>query len=537
MRITRSIRSNLLFLLAEARTEIKIVRTLLEGESSDGLRILNRTGFTQNLNMQIQDSCSRAIAQDGEIVTLRAAATIASNLLRITELCCSCLKTWQSIPSEQRSVLTSYTELLRQVGKGINTIEQALPNRKTTLAVKLGELADTLIVNAQQLEQQQAERLNRQKKSPTQVGALLIARTIAEMGSALLNISEALLSSSLGQTMDLPRFHALQERLNAVGGINSDFSIRAVAESKSGSSIAAVRYRDSDNNTKLVIFKDGRRDKLKEEQQGILRWQQVAPGIAPEIFTYKKEGDSAAMLIEHLQGVTFEQILLQATPRLRADAMKALKTTLRSVWSSTKKRQQRSARFTRQIQKRLTDIYAVHPQFRNRSSSICGIKVHSFNTLLKQADRIEQELPTPFTVLAHGDFNIDNIIFNPHKKTIHFIDLHRSVQMDYIQDISVFMISNYRLQIFSTPVRRRIGKQIREIYTTARRFADENSDSSFEIRLALGLARSFATSTRFIADRTLAERMFLQAYYLLEQVTQRPDPAEYRTPIKELFHE
>ena len=37
-----------------------------------------------------------------------------------------------------------------------------------------------------------------------------------------------------------------------------------------------------------------------------------------------------------------------------------------------------------------------------------------------------------------------------------------------------------------------------------------------ELRLALGLARSFASSTRFILDQTLAAAMFLRARYLLE---------------------
>ncbi|MDX8412974.1 MAG: phosphotransferase [Mariprofundales bacterium] len=537
MRIAKSIRSNLLFLLAEARTQAKALRTLLEGEASDGRRIINRTGFTQNLNLQIQDSCSRAIAHDGAIIPLRAAATIASNLLRLTELCCDCVEPWRALSGEQQSKLAAHPLMLRQVIKGINMIEQALPNKKSDLAIKLGAVAHQLMDACQQMALQHTDRLNRHKQPQTQVGGLLIARTIETMGSVLLNISEALLTSNLGQPMDIPRFQALQGTLNAVNAKSTgDFSIAAVADSKSGSNIASVRYHDSDNGSKLVIFKDGASNKLKEEQQGIQRWQRIAPGIAPEIFTYKKQGDSAAMLIEHLQGITFEKIVLQATPKLRFDAMKALKSTLLSVWATTQKRQTRCAHFSRQTQKRLADIYAVHPHFRNQSTTICGVETRSFNTLLKQANRLEQQLVTPFTVLAHGDFNIDNIMFNPQKKQINFIDLHRSNQMDFVQDISVFMVSNYRLQVFSASVRRRIRKQVRDIYTIARNFAETHDDRSFELRLALGLARSFATSTRFIADHTLAQRMFLQSCYLLEQVTQSPPSTNYRIPIKELFN-
>jgi hypothetical protein len=74
-------------------------------------------------------------------------------------------------------------------------------------------------------------------------------------------------------------------------------------------------------------------------------------------------------------------------------------------------------------------------------------------------------------------------------------------------------------------------------YAFARRFAMKEGDDTFELRLALGLARSFATSTRFILDRPLARGMFLRARYLIEQVLAM-DPgqaARYRLPIQEIF--
>ena len=78
---------------------------------------------------------------------------------------------------------------------------------------------------------------------------------------------------------------------------------------------------------------------------------------------------------------------------------------------------------------------------------------------------------------------------------------------------------------------------IREFYKIAARYARRNEDKSFEIRLALGLARSFVTSTRYILDKSLAGNMYLRARYLLEQVVQL-DKREYecyKVPVKELF--
>jgi hypothetical protein len=99
------------------------------------------------------------------------------------------------------------------------------------------------------------------------------------------------------------------------------------------------------------------------------------------------------------------------------------------------------------------------------------------------------------------------------------------------------MESNYRLQIFDEPMRRRIKKQKRGFYRLASSFAKNSGDQTFELRLALGLARSFATSTRFILDKSLARAMFLRSRYLLEQVLAADlnEPALFRVPVKEIF--
>ena len=137
----------------------------------------------------------------------------------------------------------------------------------------------------------------------------------------------------------------------------------------------------------------------------------------------------------------------------------------------------------------------------------------------------------------HGDFNIDNLIYDADNRQLRYVDLHRSRYMDYVQDVSVFMVSNYRLQVLDTNVRRRIAAVIYYFYHIAAEFAANNRDSTFEIRLAFGLVRSLATSTRFILDRNLARGMFLRARYLLEQIVRLgpEDYRDYRVPLEEVF--
>jgi hypothetical protein len=119
---------------------------------------------------------------------------------------------------------------------------------------------------------------------------------------------------------------------------------------------------------------------------------------------------------------------------------------------------------------------------------------------------------------VHGDFNIDNVIFDSKTDRIRFIDLHRAAMKDYVQDVSVFLVSNYRLPVFETPLRRRIHQSITSFKTFAADFADEIGDKTFERRLALGVARSFVTSSRFVLDEDFSQDMILRARFLLESV-------------------
>ncbi len=160
-------------------------------------------------------------------------------------------------------------------------------------------------------------------------------------------------------------------------------------------------------------------------------------------------------------------------------------------------------------------------------------------SLIKQARQLEKQYPPPFSVYIHGDFNVDNIIFDPIENRINFIDLHRSKYTDYVQDVTIFMVSNYRLQILDSERRKQIMKMAIEMYRFARRFAKQHQDHTFEIRLALGLARAFASSTRFILDKALAKRMFYRARYLIELVlTTHPKQIHrFSVPVKEIFVE
>ena len=198
--------------------------------------------------------------------------------------------------------------------------------------------------------------------------------------------------------------------------------------------------------------------------------------------------------------------------------MGLVKNTLERVWTKTLKKQQTKAMYMEQLALRIGDVYRVHPDFLNSESRIGGLEVPSFGEMLKAATQMEKKLEAPFSTFIHGDFNIDNIIYNAAGQRINFIDLHRSSNSDYVQDVSVFIVSNFRMPFFEPSVRKKLNWVINDFYDFASEFARKNNDTTFDARLAFGLIRSFLTSTRFEFNREFAKIMYLRSVYLTEKI-------------------
>lgn len=544
LRLPKSTRDNLRFLLVEVTSQLKHLLSYFETESmATAQRLLDRSGYAYNLMLRIQNSCTLHISQNNQAdtMTLRAVSSIAVDLERIVELCRDCVHQLGYLRDAHKLDLLVYVPLLKQVYKSLHLVEKALLSSDTKLALKLGKTENKLEKSYKKLLRKYTDKLKNKKNTDDLVTGLFVAHTIEQMGDLLLNISESIISSNIGQPMELQRFESLQNTVSSWIDNEqiAELEIKSVADTRSGSGIKSVNIVDNNNDTHLAIYKEGKKRKLKEEYEGVESWHEIYPGVAPEIFTYQKSGDSAALLIEHLEGVTFEQLLMQNSKIMREAAMKALRKTLFSIWDETRKETQKSAEFVGQIRKRLPEIYGIHPYFKRPQKTICGQHVDGIGQLLNQVERLEERLYTPFNVYIHGDFNLDNVIFDPETGRINFIDLHRSEFTDYVQDVSVFIVSNYRLQVLENPIRRRIGEQIRSFYKVASKYARKNKDTHFEARLALGLARSFVTSTRFILDKTLSKRMYLRAVYLLTSLSRLTDKEieKYKLPLEDLFNE
>ncbi|MCK4709238.1 MAG: phosphotransferase [Gammaproteobacteria bacterium] len=546
MQIPKSIRENLRFLIIEVGSQVANLQTFFDTHSvTVAKRILDRSGYTNNLKTRIHSSCLGRIERDKNVRNaaslLRSTESVATDLVRIAELCRDCIQQVGYISNTNHLPSKLYVSLLGRISKGIRIIDLAIINSDTRLALKIGRIENKLDCAYRKLLKKYIRDLKQQKKKNTEdlVAALFVAHSLEQMGDVLLNISESIISANLGQPFNTNRYHSLQASVELLNGFDNDSELvlETVAQTKSGSGISGVSTTDQEGIEQLAIFKDGQKQKVKEERQGVESWHEIFPGLAPKILSYHKQGQSASLLIEHLAGLTFEKILLHEPPKLLDQTLKQLQKTLKNVWNETRTKKRVSADYMGQLQKRLGDVYELHPEFVQSDMQICGATVQSFDTLLSRAQSYEKKLRAPFAVYIHGDFNVDNIIYDPLEKKINFIDLHRSSYMDYVQDISVFMVSNYRLRVVDPIIRRRIRERACSFYSFSAAYAKSRGDNNFDLRLALGLARSFATSTRFVVDKTLARAMWLRARYLLESVllTDPKQMHKYRIPIKELF--
>src|SRR5207247_1612558 len=121
--------------------------------------------------------------------------------------------------------------------------------------------------------------------------------------------------------------------------------------------------------------------------------------------------------------------------------------TVRDVWLATAVKEPPAVGFARQISERLPELFALHPRLeslRKGETRIFGIRHGSLSELLERVRKIEATLAPPVAVRIHGDFNTSNVVYDAGRDRVHFIDVHRSGQGDYVQDIGVLLVSNLR---------------------------------------------------------------------------------------------
>ncbi|MCJ7874340.1 phosphotransferase [Phaeobacter sp. J2-8] len=541
MKLPDVVEENMSFLLAEMDGQLSRLTAYFDAPRSETAHhLIGRAGYSHNLSSRVRKGCLAGMMRTKEgsarQMQLQAVDTIARNLDLISRLGRRAVEHAEGVERQKLLRADAYVAPVKLVRASVALVPDALDTRDSKLAVKIGTARAELVVLHDQLFRTYTRDMQGTKHAADLAHGLLVLNEIYRMGEAVQAISEAILSINIGQPVQFERYFTLRSVL-AGAGKDEEVKLQPLAETRSGSAISSATMRNAKGDSVAVVFKDGDRRKVKEERVGVKSWNSVYPGLAPEIFSYEKRGNSAALLIEHLQGETFEDIVLGGSDAGLAEAQNALHKTVRDIWRQTRTDEPAEMAAMEQLAKRMQDVYRLHPKYGHGRLGINGLAIESFDALITAAAAREKTVKAPFSVYIHGDFNLDNVIYDGADKKIRFIDLHRSRYMDYVQDVSVFMVSNYRLQVLDAGTRARIANVAADMHDMAAKFARRHKDPTFEYRLALGLARSFASSTRFVVDRGHAKRMMLRARYILDCALAVPvgREARFKLPIRMLF--
>lgn len=526
MRNIKTIEENFRFLILDVQNQIRETLNFLESPSRKAYnKIISKDDYIDNLKNIIENECFSSINQaklDKESINrLRSIHVMTINLERIADYCVNIVRQMEYLSSPKVLDILSYKDKMNELVEYIGNIIDILDSKNLARALAICRLeADLDDVYKNNFDKIMIQlRIGRNVED--HITALFIIRYMERIGDSILNIGEAILFSIIGEKIKIQQFEALQQTLSksGVSGDVNDVDFHGIWGTRSGCRIAKVEDKDTPQ-AKDSIFKEGNIRKIRQEKTNLECWSALYPGLVPRVFGYHEEEDTASLLTEFLPGCSLEEALFVADPEILHNALFILEQTLLEIWGSTRKNHPLPIQIVRQIRERMSAVFQVHPQFHRPDIQLADLKRLSFTQLLSELEILEKDFPAPFSVFTHGDCNTNNVIYNHGTQKIHFIDVYRSKYDDYIQDASVFLVSNFRLPVFDDKSRERINYIIESFYKFIKNFAEKNDDQGFQFRIGLGVARSLFTSARFQLNKKFAKMMYYKSVYLMERLVE-----------------
>lgn len=544
-----TIAKNIRLMIVEVTAQVQQTREFLTSPGRDLLsQIISRDDYIDNLKGLVEDRCFQVLADQPNperrlVITLRSALPISANLERIADFAVNIVRQYEHLEDPEILGIHDLSPLFEEVLRGLSRVGRALTGQQADLAYSICQSE----FNLDELYSDRFAEIRAQLASGQQTGdlvtTLFILHYLERMGDSLLNIGEAILFTLVGERMKIHQYRALTDSLASQGLADSirQVEFESIWGTRSGCRIGTLSEKEETGQepARPVVFKQGSLEKLAKEKESIERWQKVMPGLAPEVCAFLPGDEKrAAILLEFLPGCTYQEMLINGDDQVVEDTTFMIEDLLGRIYQATRRESPARADYIGQLKKRLDSVYRVHPRLRTPPGFIGEMAVPSFEELLDRAQKVEESLPAPFSVLIHGDMNLNNIIYNPVRERVHFIDLHRSQETDYVQDISVLLVSAFRMPVFAAPIRRRLNRAALRFFEFTSRFARESGDETMEARMALALSRSYCTSTRFELNLKFAKKMHQRSIYILEKLLAHApgDLTGFRLPREVLIH-
>jgi phosphate uptake regulator/aminoglycoside phosphotransferase (APT) family kinase protein len=345
---------------------------------------------------------------------------------------------------------------------------------------------------------------------------LFMAKFLERIGDSILNIGESTLLALTGERLKLHQYLHLEEMVGATTA-GEAVDLQPIWGGISGARVWQVRV----GNQEPLIWKEGEEGKIEEEIREIEEWNRLVPGLVPELRARYQHDGRESYLRQYVEGRLLRDIYLERPWDEKIQATRRLIETLSDVWRITARPDPPAVDYVRQIRSRLPDLYTTHPDLEElgrEGLTAAGICHRSLPQLLDLVAAAEPRLAPPCSVRIHGDFNTNNVFYDPERDAVHFIDVHRSGLGDYALDVGVFVVSSLRNPVQDAAGMAEIERLNRQLVDFAEEFARQHGDTALAVRLELSIARSLITSARLVTDPEFARNLYVRGVSRLERV-------------------
>jgi len=473
--------------------------------------------YTESELFSLMETCDHP----DRMGVIRAALSTAKSLEKIADYSENIAKQSLHIPQDPKIPLVLALDLRRsyeEVKEGLDVAVQAFVTRDTALAKKAAKKEAVLDEVYRNLLNQAIEYMSEPDANvKIAITQLFVAKNLEKIGDTLLDMAEASLQLSTGERLKLHQYIHLSRLIKDED--MDEINLQGLWGTRSGSTIFKFESDGKEN----FIYKDGNIRKIQEEVEKLREWNDIEAGIVPDVISNFTRKDRQVVVTNFFEGLTLQEIYIKYWWSEKKLVTQKFIELFERIWSKSLRRETVDFTVVEQLQTRLESVYDMHPRLkmlRTEPINFCGLQHDPLYDLLVRLERQTAKLRSPFSVYIHGDLNSDNILYDADNEKLQLIDVHRSCMGDYLQDISVFMVSNTRTPYLSGLQDLETGKVNDMIVAFARRLADMWGDEFFEERLAIMLGRSLITSTRFIGSYMHARQMFLRGVERLEWALQ-----------------
>jgi len=514
MPIDEGLNVDLQFLILEVKKQAQASASVVDRPTSAKIKKINgREPFINNLKDTLESKCYFTIhrEEEGRLNYHRAIISIAVNLERCADYFISIANQMSHVKAPGEFAEFEIKRYFQVIYKALDAIYPALVEHDLELAQGICDYEQELDDYFNETSSLIRSKLGDPNKVDDLLTLLAIAQYLERIGDCFLNIGEAILDLRLGEQLGILQFRNLQKGLASQNLDINDANIqfKPIMNTRSGCRVAKISLTTPKAVEESLFYKEGVVAKIDEEVRGLALWQEKFPGLTPKIIWHEAKKNIATLLLEYIEGQDLLQILINGGSRLE-QAMNLLVKQQALVWKRSQKSKQMKSSYVSQLISRKSDIQSVHPGLFEAS--------HGLELMIKEARKIERQLMVPFSTLIHGDFNADNILLRLDEKQVCYVDVHRSGYGDYVQDVSVFLVSNLRVPLFSPEVRQRLNLANQRMYECAAGYAGRQKDKMFHARLALGLFRSLITSTRFVFDKQFSAELMDRAKLIVDDL-------------------